>query len=63
MQVEMSVYLKNDVKVTSMVSNGNEGYRVRGQYGVPHSRSLLSMMYLDVSTLPRCCGFVTGDLN
>lgn len=28
----MSSYFKNDLKVKSMVTNGNEGYRTRGTY-------------------------------
>eukprot|EP00208_Stichococcus_sp_RCC1054_P002221 CAMPEP_0206134838 /NCGR_PEP_ID=MMETSP1473-20131121/243_1 /ASSEMBLY_ACC=CAM_ASM_001109 /TAXON_ID=1461547 /ORGANISM="Stichococcus sp, Strain RCC1054" /LENGTH=663 /DNA_ID=CAMNT_0053526467 /DNA_START=573 /DNA_END=2564 /DNA_ORIENTATION=+ len=31
-QVEMSAYLKTTLGVKSMVTNGNEGYRARGQY-------------------------------
>lgn len=39
-QVEMSAYLKTTLGVKSMVTNGNEGYRARGQYGAPLSSAL-----------------------
>ncbi len=32
LQVEMSQHLKNTLRVKQMVTNGNEGYRSRGQY-------------------------------
>ena len=38
-QVEMSGFLKNELKVRSLVTNGNEGYRTAGTYGAPPPRA------------------------
>lgn len=55
LQVEMSAYLKNELRVMSMVTNGNEGYRALGTYGefcllVTHATRQSSMYAVQFST-------------